>query len=70
VVQNVILVEETAQSDNYILAGDTSREDASESDLGDGRHLPPSLACAPDTGRIGSDNWRSLEESVFGILVA
>lgn len=55
-VQNLVLVEETAQSDDHVLTRDTWGKDTSQGDLGDRRYLPPSAAGSVDAGCICSNN--------------
>jgi len=66
-VENLVLVKETAEGDNYILTSDTRGENTSESDFGNRGGLKPGTASGPDTSCVGSYNRGSLEtELVFG----
>lgn len=51
-IENFILVEKTAESNDHVLAGDTRREDSRQCDLGGARDLPPGLSCCPIRGNL------------------
>jgi hypothetical protein len=58
-VQDLVLVEATAQRDDDILAHHAGTERALEAHTGDGRHLPPGLAGCPDGRRVGAHDGRA-----------
>lgn len=63
-IENLVLVEETAQGDDYIFTGDARRENASECKLDNVGHLPPRSACGPDTSGVGPYNGGPLKDLI------
>ncbi|KAI6768647.1 hypothetical protein HG531_010836 [Fusarium graminearum] len=59
VVQHLVVSEKTAEGNNNILSGDTRGENSSESDLGDGRNLPPGLTSSPDGSGVCANDGSS-----------
>src|SRR5690606_25448593 len=55
-VENIVLVEDTAESNDNVFAADTLWKDTSKLDSCNWRNLPPSLTGSPDRGSISTDN--------------
>ena len=56
-IQNVVLVEEAAQSDDNIFSSHAFRKYTLEDNVRDRRYLPPRSACSPDTRSICPYDW-------------
>src|SRR5207249_7487678 len=58
VIEDLIFIKESAQSDNDILTNDAWRKSSFEHYLGDLRNLPPSHSGSPNTGGVGPHDRR------------
>lgn len=58
-VQDLILVEETAEGNDDILARNSRGQEPGERDLGDWGNLPPSTFGRPDGRGVGSNHRSS-----------
>jgi hypothetical protein len=59
VIEHLVLVEESAQSDDYILAGDARGKISFEHNFGHFWNLPPGDSGGPNTRGIGSHHRRA-----------